>query len=303
MSTVIDQVSTTTLYRVTHDTQYQYQRAVSLSQQVLHMTPRSFAFQDCRSHHLHILPEPQDSIERLDYFGNATRYITISTPHDTLHVVGESTVAVKPRLRLDQLSGSAPWENMRDSLSHSDRAPMLEPFHFLYESPHIAFSDALAAYAAPCFTPGRPLVEAVFDLTRSIYRDFEFDDSATSIATPLSELLALRRGVCQDFAHLMIGCLRTLGLACRYVSGYILTTPPAGQPRLVGADASHAWVSVYCGQPGWIDFDPTNQCLVQDEHITLSWGRDFSDVTPMRGIVLGGGEQELDVGVTVTPLV
>ncbi len=146
------------------------------------------------------------------------------------------------------------------------------------------------------------MLDAALNLTQRIFDDFEFDPKATEISTPLEEVLRGRRGVCQDFAQLMIGCLRSLGLPARYVSGYILTKPPEGQPRLIGADASHAWVSVFCPGIGWIDFDPTNRCLVQREHITLGWGRDFSDVTPMRGIVLGGGDQELTVSVTVTPL-
>lgn len=291
-----------TLYHVVHDTQYRYQRDVTLSHQVLHMTPRSFNHQTCLSHELRIDPLPQDLSTRTDYFGNATKNATLSTPHDTLHVRAESTVALLPRLAIDQLTGSMAWESLRNKMRQSTGTATTKPFQFLFESPHIACSAALADYAAASFTPDRPLLDAAFDLTQRIYRDFEFDDAATTVATPLSDVLDGRRGVCQDFAHLMIGCLRTLGLPCRYVSGYILTTPPPGQPRLIGADASHAWVSVFCTGYGWVDFDPTNRCLVQDEHITLGWGRDFSDVTPMRGIVLGGGAQELSVGVTVTPL-
>lgn len=289
-------------YRVLHETHYQYQRTVALSQQFMHMTPRSFEYQETLSHDMEIDPITEDWSNRIDYFGNATKKITLSAPHRTLTVKAESIVALSPRLTLEQISGSTPWETLRTSLRHSASALTLEPYKFLYESPHISCSAALAQYAAVSFMPGTAVLDGALDLTRRIYEDFDFDATATTISTPLSEVLELRRGVCQDFAHLMIGCLRTLGLACRYMSGYILTTPPAGQPRLVGADASHAWVSVYCPKYGWVDFDPTNRCLVQHEHITLGWGRDFSDVTPMRGIVLGGGEQELDVGVTVTPL-
>lgn len=293
---------THTLYRVLHETHYRYQRDVTLSQQLLHMTPRSFEFQECLSHWIRIDPESQDWANHIDYFGNATRHLTLSTPHRALEVRAESVVAMRPRLERAQIDGSPPWETLRDSLRQSADALTLEPFQFLYESPHIECSAELAHYALNSFRHGRPVLEAAFDLTERIFRDFEFDHTATTIATPLSEVLQGRRGVCQDFAHLMIGCLRTLGLAARYVSGYILTTPPPGHARLVGADASHAWVSVYCPDFGWVDFDPTNRCLVQDEHITLGWGRDFSDVTPMRGIVLGGGEQELEVRVTVSPL-
>ncbi len=290
-------------YSMVHETRHRYQRTVTLSQQSLHMTPRSFEFQDVLSHQIEVEPEPQDWSHRTDYFGNSMRSMTLSTPHAELVVRASSTVTMRPRLNQTQISGSMPWESMRDRLRVSAGAASLDPFHYLYESPHIARSGELQAYAATSFTSGRPLLEATHDLTERIYRDFEFDDDATTISTPLADVLKGRRGVCQDFAHLMIGCLRTLGLAARYISGYILTTPPPGQPRMVGADASHAWVSVFCEGFGWIDFDPTNSRLVQDEHITLAWGRDFSDVTPMRGMVLGGGEQELGVHVTVTPLI
>ncbi|MES2934168.1 MAG: transglutaminase family protein [Pseudomonadota bacterium] len=293
------------VYRVQHETEYRYKSAVSLSQQYLHMTPRSFNYQTTLSHQIAIDPVTQDWIKRDDFFGNQTKSITIAKAHQVLTVKAESIVAVHARLARPQIAGAMAWETLRAGLRQSSGGvPLgsLEPFNFLYESPHIACSPALASYAAPSFTSGRPVLDAALDLTERIFREFKFDSKATTISTPLAEVLAGRRGVCQDFAHLMIGCLRTLGLACRYVSGYILTTPTAGQPRLIGADASHAWVSVYCPGFGWVDFDPTNRCLVQDEHITLGWGRDFSDVTPMRGIVLGGGEQDLKVRVTVTPM-
>ena len=287
-------------YHVLHETQHQYQRSVTLSQQMLHMTPRVFQWQQVIAHDIDVTPAPQDWTGCLDYFGNASRSFTLTTPHRTLIVRGSATVALLRRPDATQLSASPAWENTRAQLRQPGQA--LEPSKFLFESPHVMCSAELAQYAAPSFTHQRPLLEAAFDLTQRIYHDFEFDDEATTISTPLHEVLIGRRGVCQDFAHLMIGCLRSLGLAARYVSGYILTTPPPGQPRMVGADASHAWVSVYCSHAGWVDFDPTNRRLVQDEHITLGWGRDFSDVTPMRGTVLGGGAQSLDVSVTVTPL-
>ena len=192
------------------------------------------------------------------------------------------------------------------STRRSIAAAPAEPAQFLFESPHVEFFRELADYAARSFVRGRPVFEAILDLTRRIHAEFAFDPKATSLSTPLREVLSKRRGVCQDFAHFMTGCLRSQGLAARYVSGYILTSPPPGRPRLVGADASHAWVSAWCGgsqeNEGWIEFDPTNDCVVDDEHISLAWGRDFSDVTPMRGVILGGGEQELEVRVTVTPL-
>lgn len=296
------------LYRVVHETQYRYQQTVTLSQQYLHLTPRSFAAQQSLSHQIMIDPNTEDWARHIDYFGNHTKHITISMPHQSLLIKAESNVAVYPRLSLEQITHSShsgysiSWENLRDYLKNA-RGPIApdlsEALHFLYDSPHITCNAELAQFAAASFTPGRMLLEAALDLTYRIHHEFEFDPKATTISTPLSEVLSGRRGVCQDFAHLMIGCLRSLGLPCRYISGYILTMPPPGQPRLIGADASHAWVSVFCPDLGWIDFDPTNACLVQQEHITVAWGRDFSDVTPMRGVVLGGGEHELDVQVTV----
>ncbi|MDO9421534.1 MAG: transglutaminase family protein [Herminiimonas sp.] len=287
-------------YRIVHQTRYTYQSMVTLSQQYLHMSPRSFCYQDVLSHDVQIGPEPAESSDSADYFGNSTRYITITAPHQELLVHAEFTVAVRARQTVDAISATLPWETVRDELRQFQGGDALEPLHFLYASPHVICSKDLAQYALISFTPGRPHLDAALDLTKRIYDDFEFDGEATDISTPLAQVLTDRRGVCQDFAQLMIGCLRSIGLPARYVSGYILTHPPAGQPRLIGADASHAWASVFCPEFGWVDFDPTNGCLVQHEHITLGWGRDFSDVTPMRGIVLGGGKHGLQVNVTVS---
>jgi transglutaminase-like putative cysteine protease len=289
-------------YHVVHETRSGDQNTVTLSQQVLHLTPRSFDYQRTESHHISILPEIDDSSERADYFGNLTRRFSITAPHDTLLVRAESTVAMGQRPGLAAIAVSAPWEALRDLVQQAPDPAMHEACRYLYESPHVRWNGAIADYARTSFTPGRPLLQAALELTERIFDDFEFDSQATGVATTLEQVMAGRRGVCQDFAQLMIGCLRSLGLPARYVSGYILTHPPEGQPRLVGADASHAWVSVYSPGLGWIDFDPTNRCLVQHEHLTLGWGRDFSDVTPMCGIVLGGGEQVLQVNVTMTPL-
>jgi transglutaminase-like putative cysteine protease len=197
---------------------------------------------------------------------------------------------------------SLPWEVLRERRNVYDPGSTQEPQLFMYDSPHVRCSKDLSQYAAISYTPGRSHLEAAFELTQRIFDDFEFDETATDISTPLEVVLKGRRGVCQDFAQLMIGCLRSLGLPARYVSGYILTHPPEGEERMIGADASHAWVSVFCPDYGWVDFDPTNRCLVQQEHITLGWGRDFSDVTPLRGVVLGGDKHQLQVNVTVTPL-
>ena len=289
-------------YRVVHETHYKYQSAVTLSQQFLHMTPRSFPYQHTESHQIWTDPVANDSHDGVDYFGNITRHLAITVPHDSLLVHAESTVALSARLNLAQIEGTLPWESTRDMMEKEKSAATLEACRYLYASPHVNCFPDLEAYARLSYTPGRPQLDAALELTHRIFDDFDFDSKATDISTPLEEVLRGRRGVCQDFAQLMIGCLRSIGLPARYMSGYILTHPPAGKPRLIGADASHAWVSVFCPALGWVDFDPTNKCLVHTEHITLGWGRDFSDVTPMRGIVLGGGKQDLDVQVTVTPL-
>jgi len=287
-------------YRVTHETIYRYESPVVLSQQLLHLTPRVLDFQALGEHRIRILPAPAETVSRDDYFGNPVTQILLAAPHASLSVRTESAVSVTARA---YAVGSEAWEALRERLRSPSGEALLEPAQFLYESPHVECFRDLAAYAEPSFAPGRPTVDATRDLARRIHADFTFDPRATSVSTPLREVLAKRRGVCQDYAHFMIGCLRTLGLAARYVSGYILTAPPPGKPRLVGADASHAWVSVWCGngRGSWVDIDPTNDMLVGDQHITLAWGRDFSDVTPMRGVILGGGEQELEVKVTVVP--
>lgn len=288
-------------YTIVHETKYRYDYNVTLSQQMLHMKPREFALQHSVANQIIVNPQPSEMIERKDYFGNVTNCIAIFAPHKVLTVLSESTVALNARPTMQQLMQSPAWESVKHALNTNHHHYQQE-MSYRFNSPNVPCNDALAAYALPSFWAGRPIIEAAFDLTQRIFREFEFDPDATDVSTPLNQVLAGRRGVCQDFAHLMIGCLRSLGLACRYVSGYILTTPPKGKPRLVGADASHAWVSVYCPTYGWVDFDPTNNCLVQNQHITVAWGRDFSDVSPMRGVVLGGGKQHLKVSVTVTPL-
>jgi transglutaminase-like putative cysteine protease len=243
-----------------------------------------------------------ECVDSQDYFGNPARYVAITAPHTQLVVAADSTVLLLPRPGRELLADSVPWEQVRDGLRKLGDPTRLEPLKYLYSSPHVTVSDELGAYARASFRPDTSVLTAAFELMQRIHADFRFDPEATSISTPLSELLLIRRGVCQDFAHLMIGCLRTLGIPCRYVSGYILTVPVPGQPRLAGADASHAWVSVYCPSIGWVDFDPTNDCMVNLEHVSLGWGRDFSDVTPLRGVVLGGGAHTPAVSVTVTAL-
>ena len=287
-------------YHIVHETRYEYESRVAVAQQLLHLTPRDLPWQRRMAHSVAIDPEPSETTEHLDYFGNPVRHAVLDSPHDRLTVRAESEVTVGSRGGGRVPEGSIAWEAVRERLHDARESNLLEAAEFCFESPHIRFSASLGRFAAASFPRGRPFLEGVLDLNRRIHTEFAFDDSATSVSTPLAEVLEMRRGVCQDFAHLMTGCLRVLGLPARYVSGYVLTTPPAGQVRLIGADASHAWVSAFCPSQGWVDFDPTNDLVVDDEHITLAWGRDFSDVAPMRGVILGGGEQELEVHVTVT---
>jgi transglutaminase-like putative cysteine protease len=292
---------------IVHETRYRYASPVVLSQQLLHLTPRALPWQTCHAHGLSVQPQAAECEKREDYFGNQTVHLLLAAPHEELLVRTESEVSVRPRAPAGAAAPQAAWEALRARLRLLD-APLAEPAEFLFESPHVEQWRDLAEYAAKSFPAKRGALDGALDLMRRIHKDFTFDKTATSVSTPLRQVLKERRGVCQDFAHLMIGCLRSIGLAARYVSGYLLTQPPPGRPRLIGADASHAWVSVWCGEGGgarggWMDLDPTNNCIVDDFHVTLGWGRDFADVTPMRGVILGGGAQQLAVRVTVTPQV
>ena len=289
---------------VTHETQYRYSSPVVLSQQLLHLTPRTLPWQRCDQHAISVEPTANEMTQREDYYGNRTASLVIAVPHEAIMVRAASSVTVEPRARAALAAPKVSWEAVRARLNALDAPPLAEPTEFLFDSPHVERSRELADYAVKSFSARRAILESAGDLARRIHRDFKFDRTATSVSTPLRQVLKQKSGVCQDFAHLMIGCLRSIGLAARYVSGYILTAPPPGRPRLVGADASHAWASVYCGErAGWIDIDPTNNCIVDDAHVTLGWGRDFADVTPMRGVILGGGAQTLSVHVTVSPAV
>ncbi len=299
-------------YHVIHETSYTYESPVSLSRQHLHLTPRDCPWQSCIAHQISVDPEPTIYRSRFDHFGNPVRQFAIEAPHSSLTVRAESTIEVRPHFparpfadsQPGWLADSPPWESVRGELAYGAMPVRLEANTFLFESPYVRVKHEFAAYARPCFTPTRPLLEAVHALMNRIHSEFEFDPEATTVSTPVLKILADKRGVCQDFAHMTLACLRSLGLAARYVSGYLLTQPPFGQPRLVGADASHAWVSVYCPDINggcWVDFDPTNNLVPDTQHITLAWGRDFGDVSPLRGVILGGETHDLDVAVTVTP--
>jgi transglutaminase-like putative cysteine protease len=288
-------------YHVSHTTIYDYSEPVSLCHNVLHLRPREAPRQTCLSQKLSIAPEPRGLQNRSDYYGNPIVLFTIQEPHRRLSVTSESRFDVRPTPQIE-VEGSMPWEEVRETL-RTDRSPgALDAYRFVFTSQYVPRNQALADYAAPSLAPGRPVLMAALDLTHRIHREFRYDNKATTLSTPLHQVLAERRGVCQDFAHLAIGCLRSVGLAARYVSGYVLTHPAPGQPRLVGADASHAWVSVYCPRIGWVDFDPTNDLIPSDQHITLAWGRDFDDVSPVKGVILGGGGHRMTVSVDVAPI-
>ncbi|MBL9091858.1 MAG: transglutaminase family protein [Planctomycetaceae bacterium] len=289
------------MYRVRHSTVYTYDETVPVCQNEAHLKPRNAATQKCLSNNLLIAPPPATTAERNDYFGNHVTFFTIQEGHRRLAITAESVVTVvEGAPPAAEESGS--WETTTDLLRGYSDGSHLEAKHFTFESPYVPLSDELAGYALPSFTPGRRQLEAVFDLTHRIFTEFKFDPTATCVNTPPLQVLHKRRGVCQDFAHLMIGCLRSLGLSARYVSGYLLTAPPPGKPRLVGADVSHAWVSVYFPEFGWLDFDPTNDCMPSGKHITLGWGRDYGDICPIKGVFVGGGRHEMQVTVDVEPV-
>ena len=289
------------IYQVRHTTTYTYSGTVSICHNKVCLKPRDSAQQGCTSHDIVVLPEPGMCSQYVDFFGNTVTSFAVQEPHRALTVIARSTVEVTAPAVPDRDHTPA-WDTVRDMLRHDRSAAGLEAYQYLFESPQIPCSPRLRHYAAASFPPGRPLLDAVLDLTRRLYTDFTYDPRATSVSTPLRHVLRARRGVCQDFAHVQIGCLRALGLAARYVSGYLVTQPPPGQPRLVGADASHAWVSVYCPGYGWIDTDPTNNVLPSDRHITVAWGRDYSDVSPIKGVFLGGGQHTMQVAVDVVPV-
>jgi len=286
-------------YRVIHKTSYEYNAPASLCHNEARLLPRQMARQRCLTSSVQIEPTPVDYQERLDFFGNRVVYFTIQQPHDKLVVTATSELAVTEQQDLLAFGSDIPWETVRDRLHEERSTEMLDALQFVLDSPMIVADGEMADYAQDSFNPGRPLLDTVQDLMQRIHKDFTYDPGFTTIATPLSEVIAHRRGVCQDFAHFAIGCLRSQGLAARYVSGYLETVPPPGQQRLVGADASHAWFSVFLPGSGWLDFDPTNNQLPSERHITVAWGRDFSDVTPLKGVAFGGGEHELKVSVDV----
>src|SRR5262245_53843265 len=281
-------------YDIVHTTTYEYSEPVLVSHHVSRLSPRDLGHQECLRRELLVDPSPVVTRDHLDYFGNVMTFFMMEGAHRKLAVSARSRVAMRPK-PVPPPDAPVPWEASRDF----DALPP-DVIEYVFASPSIAITDDLVEYAGPSFTRGRPLMEALRDLTERIHTDFTFDPDATTVVTPLRDVMRLQRGVCQDFAQLGIGCLRAVGLAARYVSGYLETMPPPGAPHLAGADASHAWLQVFCPGFGWIDVDPTNNLLPIDTHITLGWGRDFNDVSPIRGVILGGGDHSLTVSVDVT---
>lgn len=288
-------------YRITHTTRYIYSESVTLCQNITHLKPREHKRQHCTMSELVILPEPAITDARNDYFGNPSSYFIIQEAHRELTLSAAHCIEVYS-VDHPEPAVTTPWELVRDSFTGQATAEMLDNYQYVFDSRYAQASNQLATYALESFTPGRPVLESGLHLTKRIHRDFVYDPEATSVATPVLEVFANRRGVCQDFAHLQIACLRSLGLAARYVSGYLSTLAPAGRPRLIGADATHAWVSLYCGSAGWVDLDPTNNQIPTDKYVLLAWGRDYDDVSPVKGVILGGGHHSVRVSVDVQPV-
>ncbi len=288
-------------YKITHTTTYNYTETVPISHNEVRLTPRDGRGQTCLSHRLAIKPKPETFVRRFDYFGNPSHHFSILEGHKRLTVHAVSRVEVRPSTPPNPES-TPPWEQLRDDVQRAANPLSLEALQFTFDSPSVTLPAAVRKYGEDSFPPGQTILMGVLDLTARIHEDFKFDPRATTVSTPVDEVMELRRGVCQDFAHLEIAALRSLGIPARYVSGYLRTSPPPGRPRLVGADASHAWLSVFCGDAGWIDVDPTNDCCASIDHITVAWGRDYNDVCPIKGVFIGGGTHRMTVSVDVLPL-
>jgi transglutaminase-like putative cysteine protease len=289
------------IYKISHRTTYKYKYPISVGNHVACLKPRSLPHHRLTRSELSIHPTPATHTERVDYFGNSLCFFTVQEPHRELVVEARSEVILEDKVT-QWPQQSLPWEEVVRALSSDHSPDVLEAYQFGFESPRIRVRPEFASYALQSFTPERPMAEALLDLNARIHSDFRFDSTVTNVRTPTEEVFRKRRGVCQDFAHLQIACLRSLNLAARYVSGYLRTYPPPGRPRLIGADASHAWVSAYCPGSGWLDLDPTNNLVPSNGHVTLAWGRDYGDVSPLRGLILGGGAHTLKVAVDMEPI-
>lgn len=288
-------------YRITHTTSYKYSSPVSVCHNVVMLSPRKSEYLECNSHRLNVRPIPDISEHRTDMFGNIVRRFSLEENHSQLTITATSHVTVLPR-ELPAAETSAACSRVISGITDRSDPDWLDVVPFVFNSPRIQRSAEFAAFAAKVVQNDKPVVVAATDLTHRIYTEFKYDKQATHVDTPTETAFAGKHGVCQDFAHIAIACLRSVGLPARYVSGYLRTIPPEGKERLVGADQSHAWVSVYCGvEFGWIDFDPTNDCICGTDHVPIAIGRDYSDVVPIKGVFLGGGDPALSVSVDVAP--
>lgn len=288
-------------YKIVHITDYIYESVASLCHNVMFQIPKDLAFQKVISHSHEILPEPSYIVDRVDFFENKYLYFSIERSHKNLKVISESTISIESPHWMNLLpSSTQPWEQVRDWLKSTNALNDIRQFYL--ESKHVSFPDGIQEYTLQSFYPGRPILEAMLDLNTRIFNDFTFTPGFTDISTPVSVLFETKKGVCQDLAHFGLACVRSIGLAGRYVSGYIETLPPPGKPKLVGADASHAWMSIYLPEHDWVEFDATNNLLVNDKHIRVAVGRDFADVTPLKGIVYSVGKQKMEVSVDVRNL-
>jgi transglutaminase-like putative cysteine protease len=280
--------------RLSHTTGYSYSDPVSISFHQALLTPRGTQFQRIIDSRLLVRPSPQSVSSREDYYGNQVTLFTVGELHQALEVEAVTLLSLENRPAPD-VTKSPAWDHVASQVKRCESADDLLTYEYCFDSPHIETAPEFAEYGAPSFPAGRPLLESALDLTHRIHREFRYDPTVTTISTPISEVLENRHGVCQDFAHLMIGCLRSMGLPARYISGYLVP-----KPGVVGAQASHAWVSVYSPRDGWVEFDPTNDLIATNGHIILAWGRDYSDISPLRGIVLGGSQHTVTVGVAIT---
>jgi len=289
-------------YRLRHLTTYSYEDEVTFARCSLRLAPRQGEDQRVRDYRLTVTPRPTRVEEHIGQFGERVVTATLETPHRELKIEARAQVEVSRPETPAEATGPS-WEVVRELAFGAERLDLRSPAHFLYPTRMTPLSEPITDYARRSFTPGRPVIEAAFEMARSMKREFAYDPDSTEVSTPAVDAFRARRGVCQDFAHIMIAGLRGLGLPAAYVSGYLRTFPAPGRPRLEGADATHAWVDLWCGETeGWIGFDPTNALIVADNHIVLAAGRDYSDVAPIGGVVLGPGEQKIDVAVDVTPL-
>lgn len=290
-------------FQITHTTQYRYSVQVGRCYNLAHMVPRDTTRQTCTRHQVRVSPNPAQTHRHQDYFGNNAFYFAIQKSHSDLLITVESEVEMREQAGVPGLALGLTCAEVLARMRASTDPDCLLAREYVLDSPMIRTFDALRDYAAPSLLPERPFLSAVQELSERIYRDFKYDPGFTTVATPLQEVLQHKRGVCQDFAHFAIGCLRASGYAARYVSGYLETQPPPGREKLIGADATHAWFAVYSPEEGWFEFDPTNNKMAAEQHIVTAWGRDYSDVTPLRGVIFGGGEKhDLTVAVTVQRL-